>query len=104
MGIANVVDTIKRHVEDCEDADKFFKFYRSIIARFAYDCPFSDISSRFRELVEYLTQKGIYIRGADQEFLNAPSYFFSPLTLERIDIKEPLVRKLFLAFFLENGM
>jgi hypothetical protein len=84
---------------------RFFSFYRMIIARFAYDCPFNDVSSRFQELVLELNEKGIDdIPKAEYGFLNAPSRFFTPLGLEKIDSTEPVVEKHFKTFFLEDGM
>ena len=69
---------------------KFFHRYSSIISRFAYECPFEDVSSAFMKLIEDLDS--IYgikcIQKVDKNhnggLLRCISYFFSPTSLKPI--------------------
>jgi hypothetical protein len=83
---------------------RFFKTYKHIIARFAFDCPLEDIAARFQEVVQLLWDNGISTQKPQYGYLNSPSWFFAPHNLDKIDSKHPLVKSLFTEFFLENGM
>ncbi|KAL0480423.1 hypothetical protein AKO1_011085 [Acrasis kona] len=116
QGVTNVIDVIKTHLteyiknakqesqEDLLQPNRFFNRYRSIIARFAYDCPFEDISTRFQEVAALLIKNGISIQKPTLGYLNSPSWFFKPTSLETINNKQPGAKTLFCEFFLENGI
>ncbi|KAG2385545.1 hypothetical protein C9374_003360 [Naegleria lovaniensis] len=107
VGINNIVQLIIKHAKlwketnysnddstsssnDDEDLHpaKFFERYSGLISRFAYECPFEDVSSAFIKLIDDLERDyGIKcIQKADKHngFIRAVSHFFSPTIFKPI--------------------
>ncbi|KAL9646927.1 hypothetical protein ABK040_013786 [Willaertia magna] len=116
IGMNQVNEVIRKHAK--EKDIKFFEFYSKIIARFAYECPFEDISNNFQILINELEENyGIVniIKKPEKQYglLRCVSHFFLPNLLKPIykliakdetSTEFRITKEYFKMLFLDNGV
>lgn len=112
-GIGNRQEGLTEEAEEMEEqrreaskeqAAHFVRDHIWVIARFAFENPFAEVSKLFVNLVDWMESKGIPIPRGRHGFLSLPSVFISPVHLGGSVPRDKSVLQLFQEFFLEDGM